>query len=376
MTTNGSGNGLSIAGPEPTKTEAEKVKDLIESVDIPAALLLAAEAVTLSKPPAGNEVLAGVYLHVEAGKGRVVATDIARCFVGSFNLPTKAEGGTPSWLRAGVVISASRLKSQVSMLAKDGVRVRLSGIKGSASLDISDVARSCVFRTEIMDGKFPDYEKRLGVNVLGEVDDDGNPIDRHWQTVGFNSVYIKSCGEIAKILDNGLAKEDRSKGGMTVRAFGGHSETSPLVFSYEGYPGSVLAIMPTSTMNVETSRETQAILGNAAKLTVAALKAHHTRQIQRESSATSEWEREDARKKAADFARRIAAIVQVMPSGEAAIAQDRPKPQPKAEPKVEVKVETRPEPEPEPEPEDERETEGATKGPTVKRTKINVRPSA
>src|ERR1019366_4953040 len=75
-----------------------------QSVMVPAALMLACEACSATKG-LGRPIAEGVYLHAKDGVGRAVATDGVRILVGSFTLPKKKEGGTPEWLKHGLILS-------------------------------------------------------------------------------------------------------------------------------------------------------------------------------------------------------------------------------------------------------------------------------
>jgi hypothetical protein len=373
-------NGLAIGGPT---NEAEKVVNTIETLTLPAALLMAAESVSAKKAPEEYPLITSVYLHVKDGKGRVVSTDGHRMFIGTFPLPTKAEGGTPSWLRAGIMLSNQGMKAKIGLITKVEATdtLRISGMKGAAKVSLSDPGDRAVFAVDVMAGTWPDYERRLTSTSFAQVavDAEGNPVEesvtREWQAVGINSSYLKSCGEVAKLLEAGLPAAMRTKEGMAVRTFGGGTETAPVVFAFDGWPGSLLVLNPALSINPEMSRETAAILAPAARLTIAALTAHRTRQLMRMERATTEWERQDAIAKAADFSARIAAVQDKVIAAAAALTAEKAKPTIKAEPK--------PEPEPqdkaedEPEPQDERDDDAPTAGPAPKtrRTKINVGPA-
>lgn len=289
--------------------KAEKVPE-VESIDVPAALLLACEAISPTKENT-RPYLMGVYLHARDGVGRAVGTDGTRMFIGCFPL----KGAAPAWLKAGVIVSNDGLKARTSLLLKleNTTSVRLSYAKGAAKLEMSDIARHAAFQVPVVEGTFPDYEALLAsVQSFGMMDDDGNITAKEWQTVGINSVFLKSCGEIAKLLDAGLPKENRSKGGMVVRAFSGGAPNAPLVFDFSSWPGALL-IVATVPVVQTLSKDTALLLAPAAKLTVAALRAHATRWLQRAEDATTEADKAAAKAKADEFQGRVAAILKTVP---------------------------------------------------------------
>ncbi len=272
-------NGTALAvidhKPRPRASKVEKLPPA-EHLVVPGAILLAAEAVS-ARNDAGRPWLQGVFLHSKDGVGRATATDGTRMFVASFPLP---KDGAPSWLAGGLIISNDGLKPRLSMIAKEheARAVRISYARGAAKVELTDVTRSIVFQAALSTGTFPDYDRVLQADSFGGLDEDGRPIGREWEPVGINSAYLKHCAEIAKLLDAGLPKDLRSKNGMVVRAYNSNGDqAAPMVFDFSTWPGAILIIMPAKLASPETSNETAALLAPAVKLTVAALRAHATR---------------------------------------------------------------------------------------------------
>ena len=270
---------LAVIDPKqkPRAAKAEKMPPA-EHLVVPSAILLAADAV--SSRDDNRPMLQGVYLHSKDGVGRVTATDGTRMFLASFPLP---KDGAPSWLAGGIIISSDGLKPRLTMIAKEQETgtVRISYARGAAKAELTDVGRSIIFQAALCTGTFPEYERVLQADSFGaKLDEDGRPIGREWEPVGINSVYLKHCAEIAKLLDAGLPKGDRSKNGMVVRAFNTNGEdNAPLVFDFSTWPGAILVIMPVTLSSTakQTSKETALLLAPAVKLTLAALRAHATR---------------------------------------------------------------------------------------------------
>ena len=367
--------------PKAEDVTAEKIP-VATALVVPAALLLAAESVT-AKPGGPAAYLEGVYLHARGDRCRAVGMDGGRLFVASFPAPSKDAGGMPPWLRKGVILSASSLRSRVALLGKlSGERgVKVSYAEGNGMADLSDERGNTVFRVAVLAGQFPNYEAALGEQTFADLGEDGEQPVRDWQPVGINSAYLKQCGDIAKTLEAGLDKDARSKLGMIVRAFNGGGPGAPLVFDFSTWPGAILAVLPADMPTNVTSKETAALLAPALKSTVAALRAHATRWDQQAAAASSEHAKSEATAKAEGFRRRVASILATVPASPALGADKQPKaepvaPKPEPEPKVEPKadpVAAAPEPEPKPEPgEDEPREEAAFKKPATKRTKIKV----
>lgn len=292
--------------------KAEKV-DAIEHLSLPAALLLAADNVTDAKNTA-HPFLGGIFLHATEGKGRVVSTDGARMFVASFDIEDKR----PAWLKGGVLLAADGLRARVGMLKKmagtEAPKVRIGYSKGAASVELSDLAAHAVFKVPVIKETFPDYAKVLASLDCLSLDEDGQPKSHDWQPVGMRSVFLKQTGEIAKILEDGQEKRQRSKLGMIVRAFNAVDDKSPSVFDFSSWPGAVLIVMPIAGVPKVTSRETVQLLSGPIKLTLAALRAHVTRNIAWAEAAQTEAEKAAFLAKAEGFRQRIEVVMAGAPS--------------------------------------------------------------
>ena len=388
-----SSTALARIEPPPTdKPEAEKVAPA-SSITVPAALLLAAEAVSAKPGASPNTYLEGVYLHAKGDRGRVVGTDGARMFIASFALPTAEQGGTPPWMRnGGVILSGDGLRSRIALLGKlTGDRgVVVSHATGSATVEVSDNKGHSVFKLKALPGTYPNYEAAIGAHSFSALDDEGNPEGREWQPVGINSTYLKQCGDIAKMLEAGLEASERSKLGMVVRAFNGGAADAPLVFDFSTWPGAILVMAPAVMATRVASQETARLLAPAVKATVAALRAHATRWEQRAGEATDATAKAEAEAKAASFRKRVADVLLAVPAGPALTgskpakaapaqqdeskADDAPKPQAEPAPDPKVEAQAKPDPEPDPSGDDEAAAEG--KRPKTKRTRIHVNQAA
>jgi hypothetical protein len=312
------GNARREAKPEPqdqttvkSEPEAEKLP-MPQDLLIPAALLLAADAVTVEDP--NRPYLYGVYLHSTEGMGRVVGTDGNRMFVSSF----KIEGTAPDWLEDGLILSSHGLKARIGMIAKgtEGPMVRVTWAKNQPKVTLSDFDRSMAFQCLISDGVYPEYDRVIPAESFSNLDEEGMATGREWEPVGINSVYLKQVGEVAKTLDAGLAKADRSKKGMVVRAYNGGgtgSKSSPLVFDFSSWAGAILIIMPAKLASPVMNPVTAALLAPAIKLTIAALRAHQTRNLAWAEAADPGFARDRFLAKAKGFELRIMEVLKRAP---------------------------------------------------------------
>ncbi len=298
----------------PTRRESKPVEKLPDPQDvmIPAALMLAADSVSEHKDDK-RPALQGVFLHCLNGLGRIVGTDGQRMFVASFGI----EGEAPEWLGEGLILSNEGLKARVGMIAKggEGAMVRITYASGAPKATLSDVGRSIAFQIDPQSGTFPDYDRVIGSNSFVRLDDDGSPRGGEWEPVGINSTYLKHVGEVAKLLEAGLPKEARSKKGMVVRAFNssGSEKVTPLVFDFSTWSGAILVILPARLTTPGISAPTAALLAPAIRLTIAALRAHATRNLAWAEAAESEAERAAFAAKAESFQTRIAEVLKRAP---------------------------------------------------------------
>jgi len=308
----------------------EKITPPVEVLRVHSALLLAAELST------GNDPLmpsfSGVYLHRKEKIARVVGADGGRLFIGSFPLPSPM----PSWLKDGILLSREGLKKRVELISgiQDTPMVKLSHTKGSGFVELSDEKGDAVFRINTLPMDYPDYEVQIGEETFVKMDEEGNVTGNEFEPVGFNSKYLKHCGEIAKTLEKGIPKSGRPKNGMVIRAYHARPD-KPMFFSFDAWPGAVLILAPLKLASKAIAKETALIMAPATKLTLAALTAHETRNIKWAEAAPTERARIEFMEKAAGFRDRINAIMGrvSMPSLTA-----EPKPEPKPEPVKETIV--------------------------------------
>lgn len=311
--------------------EAEKVREpLVETLSIPAALLLAAETVA-AKADKTKPYMQGVLIHQkDAKQGRVVSFDGYRLFVGAFAIG----GKVPSWLKDGMMLAREDLKTRISMLVKveEAANVSILTTKGSGIVQLADPRGRAVLQVPLRNhAGFPDYDKMLSEASFTALDEEGMPQGREWKPVGFNSRHLKHCGEVAKILEAGLPKEARSKTGLVVRAFDA-GDDAPRVFDFDGWPGVILVMGQVRVAAEPLPIATANLLAPAVRLTVAALRAHATRWTQRAAEAKDQVEKVAAEARAESFQARIAEIMRRsgLPQIEGSAEAEKPEAKPEA----------------------------------------------
>lgn len=309
-----------LAGPSvPAKRgngeQEQKQHGVREALGVPVALLLAAESITVKADKDGSfpeGAWPGVLIHQkDAGSARVVACDGPRLFVGAFSIG----GRPPSWLKVGIMLPKANLKARAMMIGKATTHLVIGHEKGTSFAYISDSANpevaSSLFKTPVdVSPKVVDYDGKFNNRPFEELADDDR---RSGEPVGINSRHMRQCGDVARILESSMSKEERDANGMVVRFFEGAGLDEPRMFLFEGYDGAVLVVSPTRFIDPTLSRQTARVLAPVVRGTVAALRAHATRWIQAAEAATTDADRDAARAKADGFQQRVAAVLQQAP---------------------------------------------------------------
>jgi hypothetical protein len=138
-----------------------------------------------------------------------------------------------------------------------------------------------------------------------------------WKPTGFNPQYLKAVADIAKTLDSkdvqffDYAAEDGKEQPVLV-TFGKDAD------------GVALFLMPQQT-EAKLGAGARMLLAPSIKLTLAALKAHETRNLEAAKKATGA-EKAAAQAKADDFARRIKEVLESAGGGQVQAALPAPKP--------------------------------------------------
>lgn len=295
------GGALVAANGEVEEVEAEKVEPF-ETVDVPVHFLQA--ALTCASTEETRYYLNGVFVHRVENRVRIVATDGHRLFVAASE-PTLTMGEDeehkfPAWLEDGVIVSSERLAPKLNMLAKlsDVPTVKLSFARGASRLFLSDMADEAVFKCAPVDGTFPDYQTLLG-SITGGVSVESEVQRGDFEPVTFSGKYLKAVGDLSKILGGKDAA-------VSVYAA---TKSDAALMTFPEAPGAMLLLMPRRGDGPIHS-ETVALLAPAVKGTLAALRAHLTRNQEAAEAATDPVEKARYLDKANEYERRIADLLQ------------------------------------------------------------------
>jgi hypothetical protein len=260
------------------------------SIAVPIRLMLAAMACCSKDDP--RAYTSGVYLHAVKRSLRIAATDGHRLFIASYDVDQDAK--VPAWVEdGGVILPSEGMKPRLAMikgeqsLAPEQVKVTFG--KDHPTFTITDPADRCIFKMYPIDGKFPDYERIIeqsSFSAEGRGD---------FEPVGFNGQYLKAVGDIAKVLE------------VEAVAIYASKVNEAAVITFPSFPGAVLYLMPTR-IEPQMPRGTAAILGPAIRSSIAALRAHETRNRDWAKEASNAAERDIYNAKADEFRRRIEAM--------------------------------------------------------------------
>jgi hypothetical protein len=267
----------------------------ITTIDVPVSLMLA--ALSCASDEETRYYLNGVYLHSVKNDVRVVATDGHRLLVSTY----KPESGLPDWLEDGVIIPSEMLKQRLGLIKAAGgkpmpgteLMARLGYAKGAPKLLMADTRDDNVFRITPIDGDFPPYD-RLIEGATGAFDASSR---KDFEPVGFNSKYLKAVGDIGRMLD-----------AKTVAVYASRASEAAII-TFQERPGVLLMLMPTR-LDAVIQKETALLMSPAIKGSLAALKAHVTRNAEAaEELPEGSTERADFETKAQSFRDRITAIM-------------------------------------------------------------------
>lgn len=281
--TNGNGHG----------NAAEKIGKP-ETVNLPINLLRAALACASKEET--RHYLNGVYLHAVDDNLRIVATDGHRLFVASV-----ACTDMPSWAKDGIIIgSASNLKGKLDFISKDSSSCHVTYAKGAPSAHLSDLFNEATFRCDLVAGTFPNYQAVVGgISFDTTTATDETLEQAEFKPVSFNAEYIRQVGQVAKLIS---AEKDVS---ISVYARKAHE---PTVITFPECPQAMMILMPVR-QDKGLQGPVREMLSPAIKGTLAALRAHYTRNLKAASDSKDRAEAAVYEAKAAEFEARIKAIM-------------------------------------------------------------------
>jgi hypothetical protein len=291
-------------------------------IRLPVNILLA--ATLCSGGQDGRHYLAGVYLKAHKKGLRCVSTDGHRMLVISRELPKDV----PKWLKDGVIVSNGSLKERLALMARVSYEMsvafedRMVVVSQSGDhLKLTDPRGECVFRVQTVDGTFPDYEAVMtqitdaiftgglpanGEDVPGEDVPDGEIVEAVQMVggpvpIGFRSQYVRSIADVARVLgsDHVALRTSSDKNGAMV--------------TFPEADGAVLYVMPAQVAG-RLAKGNSEILALPLRRSLAALKAHATRNAGWAKEAKNSAEKAEFELKAEEFKGRIATLIEQAPS--------------------------------------------------------------
>lgn len=269
-------------------------------------------ALTCSSTEETRHYLNGVFLHSVDDMVRIVATDGHRLFIGAFRPELGDDEALPDWLAKGVIVHNERLAPKLAMAAKFGessVGVLTYG-KNAPHVLLSDMRDEATFRCYPVDAAFPDYQRI--VDEVGGITDDADSRPKDFDAVSFQGRYLKAAGDLAKIL---VGKDG------SVSVFAGAPER-PALMTFPGATGALLILMP--LVDKGPDADTRALLAPAMSRSIAALRAHQTRNEEWASGAATEAERATFTAKASEYEQRVADLIAKANGQSALPAPDAP----------------------------------------------------
>lgn len=266
--------------PPPTVESVERVPEA-STLSVPWRLM-AASLRCVSRN--GRPALTGLYLHETTdGWVRLATTDGGRLFVAQIGHRHQLPANEAlEWLRPGLILSADRLKAQLGLIAATdvhgkGARVAITYAPGAPHAEVSDQTGAASFRVRAIDGPWPDYGPIIG--AAGVFSPEGR---EDFEPAAFDPKHVKSATEIAAVLDasNLQVYTHRLKAVRDTRIVEG-----PSLITF-GRVGNVLLYIQPSASAVTLSPAERVMLAPAIKASVAALRAHQTRNEKAAKKAT------------------------------------------------------------------------------------------
>ena len=286
-------DGDTFQGDETVDTAAASAEAVVVSSSVTLPILKLLAALSCASTEEHRYYLNGIFIHRDVELIRMVATDGHRLFVSSFHAPAPL----PEWLDKGVILSSAGLKARLAMIraeaiSKDEPLCRIDYTPGGRVV-LTDLFDTIAFRCPAVDGTFPDYNLVIsGIDLTpsGEAE----PLEH----LSFNGAYLKGVGDLAKVL-----------GADSVNFVKGHKDAAQVI-TFPGVADAALILMPLRVAQPVVAT-TVRLLGGAMKGTLAALKAHETRnRVVADDESVDEGVRNAHRAKADSFAERIRIILE------------------------------------------------------------------
>lgn len=270
----------------------------VSYVGAPINVLLA--ALMCASTEEQRHYLNGVHLHRAGETVRVVSTDGLAVFVANVSAGDAGDQ-LPEWLTQGLTLPRHGLKEQLSLIRKlgDFETVRIGFGTDQPELVIESPDGSMSFRTQPVDGSFPDYELVMAHANCG-LDPEREPeAFQDFEAVGYGGTQLKRLADIASALQKG--------GSVSVFAKS-RREDAPVLITFPMSPNVIMYQMPMKSGLMP--EQTAALLERPIKASIAALQAHETRNRKAAVKCTNARERNDLVAKADGFAKRIKALLE------------------------------------------------------------------
>jgi len=264
-----------------------------ESILFPATLMHAALACASTEET--RYYLNGIFFHVVEDRIRAVATDGHRLFIATQPLV----GQAPAWLEQGAILHSENLAPKLKLLQKLGEDelIKIENAVNASSAYLTDAKQDARIKCPIVSGTFPDYQMIME-SLTGGVTDKDDARAKDFEPVSFNGKYLKSVGDIAKLLGG-------KDGNVSLYA---HSATEAAMATFPEYPGAMLILMPVRVKQ-SIAPETARLISPAVNRTLAALKAHQTRNQAWADETTDPLEKAKLSAKADEYRERIEALM-------------------------------------------------------------------
>ena len=256
-----------LPAPSGPETQAEKIP-APTFIRVSAGHLLA--ALSCASTEQARYYLNGVFVHRTKDGIRAVATDGHRLLIQTTG--AAIEGEAADWLDDGVIVSASGLKARLKMLEDGpmGDTIKLGFARGARHVTLASLDGTTTFRVDAVDGQFPDYAlvvKSATGAFVGELD--------RLRPAPFASKYLKAVGELGARLGAEAVSIYQPATG-TDKDGKPHGFDGPVVVTFGGAPHALLYLMSLTTAPGFSATQV-AMLLPAIKASVAALRAHETR---------------------------------------------------------------------------------------------------
>ncbi len=277
--------------------------------------------------------LKGVHLKRSGKDLHVVGFDMKHMLLATEELGEER----PPWLEAGLTLPDKGLKQRLKICAESGMTVRIGwGLNQPKVVMLAENGHD-TFQFNRIEVKYVDYAE--GMNILvGDLTRDN--VDA-FKPIGVQSKLFKHVEEVSNYLvaslDAAQKKEMKAKDGISVRYFEGKGEV--IVFDFPDFP-NILMVLARKNVDEQIGLTMGKILKPVLLSSVAALKAHATRNKRWAEMTDDPTEKAHFEAKEQEFRDKIADAMKRAPIL-GALPKPEPKPAPTPEPVVKAKAITK-----------------------------------